>query len=156
MIDMSFGVFPMMTIISGMVLAILTARFVYVDRRYAEMIDRYQRGLDKVLEGLENDESGKDGSSKIKYLEVVDILLAYREAMGMYSARRDNNRHTGIFLDLTIVLSIIILGLLTASQTFEISVSSLVVFLVFLTFIPIIHFVMHMRILNQEKQSSRI
>ena len=146
MLDVSFGIFAMMTIISGMVLGILAARFVYIDKQYEKRIQKYEIMVEAIIEKLEDANTGNANNS---YRGILEHAFAYQDTIGIYKSRRDSNRHTGVILDIAVILTIISVGLATTLKVFEINIL-LAVTLLILVMIPLLHFGLHMRVLKEE------
>ena len=146
MLDVSFGVFAIMTIIAGMVFGILAARFVYIDKQYEKRIQKYQIMIEAIIEEVENTNTGDINNN---YRGTLEHAFAYQDTIGIYKSRRDSNRHTGVILDIAIILTIITVGLATVLKVFEINIL-LAATLLILVIIPLLHFGLHMRILKEE------
>ena len=148
MLDVSFGVFTMMAIIAGMVIGILAARFVYIDKQYEKMIQKYKDIMDTLIEKLE--EKYISGVND-EYRFTLEHALAYKDTIGKYKSQRDSNRQTGATLDIAVMITIIIIGLATVLEIFEINIL-LVSTLLVLAMMPVLHFGLHMRMLKEESQ----
>lgn len=150
MLDVSFGIFAMMTIIAGMVIGILAARFVYIDKQYEKMIQKYEDIIEVIIEELE--EGHADGVDD-DYRVTLEHAFAYKDTIGKYKSQRDSNRHTGATLDITVVITIIVVGLATVLQVFEINIL-LVSTLLILSMMPVLHFGLHLRLFRENYRSN--
>ena len=150
MLDVSFGIFAVMTIIAGLVIGMLAARFVYIDRWYERMIEKHETIAEEIIEELENNvDYMKNDGVENNYRDLLEHAFAHKDTIGTYKSRRDNNRHAGVYLDIAIIFTIIIVGLLTVLSIFEINIL-LVTTLLILVLIPLLHFGLHIRILREE------
>ena len=146
--DWSVGIFPMMTIIAALVVTMLAVRFVYMDRRYSEIIGEYKNVIEHTLNKIETNEN-KDEKKAL-----LQALLETKEEIEMHKNNRKNNASMGLILDIVSIAGIVVTGFIAAAGVFDNNVWNVVITLIPWMVIPTFHFVYHVLVLRREKTLS--
>jgi len=141
--DWSFGIFPMMTIMAGMVLGTMGLRFVYIDKQYSDIVKKHEDVLSKLRHMLE-DNTKFDTT-------IFDHVLTHIETKGMYESRRENNRRIGLLMDFIAMVFIIMTGILVAGEIIPANVLLIGLTTIGFTMVSAIHTLIHADMLRKER-----
>lgn len=134
-IDWSFGIFSIMTIIAGLLIAVSAVRYAYINNQYAKIIDQHKNMADKLNDKIKTDKT-------MQHDEYLDSLFVHRDVISTYKSRQ-TNAMLGMLLDLVAILMIVIVGFLTTLGLFMNSLLELVVLLILLPMLPLTHLIFH-------------
>ena len=137
------GIFTMLTIIAGLIVATAGARLVYVDAQYEKIIGRYQEDTYSLEDDLSKD-TGGDADRLMKEWQSRYAALVKAENS------RGENRRTGIALDMISVFGIVVLVFMVSLGVIT-DILALVFLFTVLSVIPATHFLRHL--LNVTKRS---
>ncbi len=141
MVEWAFGVFTIMAIMATLIGGMLALRFVYINAAYTRAIDRYKTIMEEGMErGDVKDET-----------KISEHILSYRETIGNYKNRRENNVHQGAIIDIVTITQILIVGSLAALGVFATNVEMLILLLFLIFSISAIHFTINLNTLKKEK-----
>lgn len=135
--EWSSGIFTMLTIIAGLILATAGARLVYVDAQYEKIIDRYQEDVASLEEALPKTDKPESAVRLIKEWQFRYAALVKAEAS------REENRRTGIVLDMISVFGIVVLVFMVSVDIIT-DILALVFLFIVLYVIPVTHFLRHL------------
>lgn len=130
-----FGIFPMMTIMAGLIGAIMGVRLVYIDREYRQIINRYEEHITEIESQLVGKQDDMD-----------NLIMELKNNHGVVvktKSDREDSRRRGIALDIIGLAGIIVLGLVAVFGVFADILIMLVILSVALFAAPVYHFLYH-------------
>ena len=94
MLDWTFGFFPLLTIMAMVVMGLLAARFVHIDKYYERVINKQNNAKDEIkkllLELITKD---PDSLSAKEKEEALGYMIEAQRRVERYTGYRDNNRN---------------------------------------------------------------
>lgn len=85
--EWAFGIFTLMTIMSGVIGAILVVQLTYIDRQYKDAVKDFEMAIQNL----------KDKKS---FEEKLSYATIYSKYIGEYNGQRHENRTKGALYDL--------------------------------------------------------
>ena len=132
-----FGIFPMMTIMAGLIGAIMGVRLVHIDKEYKQIINQYEKHIVEIENQLADNTQDND----MGYLIVE--LKDQHGVVVKTKADREDNRRNGIVIDIISLAGIITLGLVAVFGTFDGILIMMVALSVALFAAPVFYFLHH-------------
>lgn len=147
MIDWTFGFFPLLTMMVMVIMGLLAARFVHVDKRYDEGIDSYNLFIRSTQNTLVN-KSSDPIPARTKSEMIYRMMLAQSE-VDKYQAHRNSNQNKGSLIDGMAIGALIVLGMVAIltegkEYVFWFIIVSSIIFV-----IPFSHFAHHKNIIRK-------
>ena len=141
----NLGIFPMMGIMVGLIIGILAIRFAYIDKRYSAILKDYNTTAASIEQDINKETTSDEDQQLLSYQ-----LSSYSKIIGGYENGQENNRTMGAIIDIVAICFIILCGLLATLGLFADNILLLIISLVFMSFLPVLHFVLHIRKLQWE------
>ena len=135
--DWSLGIFTVMTIIVAIIAAISAIRFIYLDKQYDKIIKKRQEDSDQLEQTLIK--LIKSGEKNIRE-EIPALLDEFQREIGKYTAKKENNRRQGLFLDIFALFGVLSMAILATFGIFDGSILALNIILLFLVLISFVNF----------------
>ena len=153
---LDLGIFAVMSMCVMIVLSILAARFIYVDRAYKNLIKEHEITIEETKKNIYQslEEKNKDGNTNMeKFIGRFDEFVSARtRSIGMYYTKQENNIRTGVLSDIVTVIMITLVAFVTVA--FNMPIMLVGVFSLALIFVSATNFATHIIFLIQERSST--
>ena len=151
MTDWAAGIFPIMTIMAGIVGIITILRFTYVNNQYAKIIRFHEFRISTLKK---QDETVPELDKIAPELDEISPEIYHLE-LGRYKSKHHESKNFGIWLDMFALSVIIIVGIIAVFGTFQSGFIWMPIILLIVFPMPLVHFFRHLKIIEKSKIISR-
>ena len=145
-IDWAFGFFPLLTMMVMVIMGLLAARFVHVDKHYEQVLIAYNSFIRNTYSILMTEENPIDPAIK------KDMLYHIRLAQWKYDRYqnyRNDNQNSGALADGIAIAALIVLGMIAVLIDGREHVVVFVIFSIMIFAVPPLHFAYHKNVMRK-------